>query len=100
MNGTKVTVDGSKSIDTSFITFILMGAFDSNTPEEKLRNIREKRLGTDKQLIGFSKVENLSKFEEKKNEFKFLTYTSEDFSTYGIISQITGCIIGVNRIKW
>ncbi len=90
MNGTKVTVDGSKSIDTSFITFILMGAFDSNTPEEKLRNIREKRLGTDKQLIGFSKVENLSKFEEKKNEFKFLTYTSEDFSTYGIISQITG----------
>lgn len=92
MSGTKVrvTINGKRGIefDTSFVTFILMGAFDDTNQDGKLTEIRKKRLNEKKELIGF-KVSSAN--EDVENSlFNEKLYLSEDFSKYGIIPQVTG----------
>lgn len=74
---------------TNFVTFILMGAFDSTGDEDSLFDIRKKRLGDENKKIGFS-VDNTSNIELQEEIFNSKLYLASDFSKYGILSQITG----------
>lgn len=71
-------------IDTSFITFILAGAFDSIDQESKLSVIRQKRLqGNQKSNIGFSNSSS-----SKENLDIISNYISQDFEKYGLGRQL------------
>lgn len=88
MSGKKeyVNINNKRHVefDTSFVTFILMGAFDDTNPDTSLDGIRKNRLGNSKRIGFFTGNETI----EKSNDFS--PYLSEDFSSYGIISQIVG----------
>lgn len=96
LTGKNVEVGTNDYVDTSFITFILMGAFDSINKDEKLSEIREKRIEKSKlNAIGFAKPTN-----DIDKKPIITSYTSEDFSNYGIISQLSSrcsTIIELNK---
>lgn len=76
LQGTKVTLPSmGVTIDTSFITFVVMGVF------EDLKKVKEKRLNQ-KQTIGFSQMTNLT---INKTD----VYIAEDIEKIGFNSQFT-----------
>lgn len=86
LTGKNVEVDRATFVDTSFITFILMGAFDDTNEKGKLSEIRKTRIEKAKfgNNLGFS-------FSTEENKKPIITsYIAEDLNNYGIISQLSG----------
>lgn len=86
LTGKMVEVTPTSSVDTSFITFILLGAFDSTEKSGRLSEIRNKRieLANGNRTLGF-----VDKVEENIKPV-ISSYTADDLNNYGIISQLTG----------
>lgn len=86
LTGKKVEVTPTTYVDTSFITFILLGAFDSTVKSGKLSEIRKKRIETANgtRSLGFNTT------SEGNLKHVISSYTAEDLNSYGIISQLTG----------
>lgn len=86
LTGKKVEVGGRNFVDTSFITFILMGAFDSTCKSDKLSEIRKRRIEKAKGnfTLGFTTTHPL------ENNPIITTYTVEDLNQYGMIAQLSG----------
>lgn len=85
MSGKTVMIEhrGRKhNFDTSFVTFILIGAFDEGGRNESLQEIRKNRLKKKNQKIGFQTV------AEDEEEIKITEYITEDFIQYGMIQQL------------
>lgn len=77
LQGAKVTLYSNEvTIDTSFITFVVMGAF------EDLKNVRDKRLNK-KPSIGFGSDDSSKLLEQAQ------IYTAEDVEKVGFNSQFT-----------
>ncbi len=74
-------------IDTKYITFILLGAFEGRCKEESLKYIRDERIkkGNDR-LIGFSS-KNI-----KQDEYLEKRYIAKDLEEYGMSRQDIGRI--------
>lgn len=86
LTGKNVEVDRNSFVDTSFITFILMGAFDSTDEKGKLTEIRKKRIEKSKNNVNLGFTAN-----EKSNDKPIITsYIAEDLNNYGIIPQLSG----------
>lgn len=86
ITGKNVQINSSTSVNTSYITFIFMGAFDDVSEEGKLSAIREKRIkrSNSKAVIGFTET------VKKQNKPVILDYTADDLNEYGIIHQLSG----------
>lgn len=86
LTGKNVEVDRNSFVDTSFITFILMGAFDSTDKKWKLSEIRKKRIERAESSINLGFSVN----EESTSKPVITSYIAEDLNNYGIISQLSG----------
>lgn len=86
LTGKKVEINSSTFVDTSFITFILMGAFDDTCESGKLSEIRKKRIERgNNSKIGFNTEE-----KEEVTLPQINSYIAQDLNEYGIISQLSG----------
>lgn len=99
LTGKKVEVSNNSSVDTSFITFILLGAFDSTVKSGRLSEIRTKRIETSKgnRTLGFANN------NENIDKPVIMSYVAEDLNKYGIINQLTGrasVIIEFNKFNY
>lgn len=86
LTGKNVEVGRNTFVDTSFVTFILMGAFDDTNEKRRLSEIRKKRIEKTKNnsTIGFSTT------PENADKPVITSYIAEDLNNYGIISQLSG----------
>lgn len=86
LTGKKVEVDKNTYVDTSFITFILMGAFDDTNKNRKLSEIRKKRI----EKTSFDSLGFAANITNKEKKPIITSYISEGLNNYGIISQLSG----------